>query len=146
MTAYIRVAAAATAASVGAICGLHAHPVPPGPAPAVQTVQSVFYAPRISCTLTWTGRDAVVFTSDPCTAVPGFTSLDGYAPLIGDPRFGVVCALRSGDAFDIIANRGGTNSAGLLCDALRAKGWSEDPDLGSSYNTVLQETSRVVRT
>lgn len=145
MTAYIRVAAAATAVAVGAILGLGAHPGNRKPTAVASAAQSLLYAQRVGCTLTWTGRDAVVFTDTPCLAVPGFTTVAGYAPPTGDRRFGVVCALRSGDAFNVIASRGGDDNAGLLCDAIIGKGWSEDPQMGDDFDNVIQESSRAVR-
>lgn len=146
MTAYIRVSAAALAASVGAICGLNAHPAPSTPAKAAPAAQSVFYAPRVGCTATWTGHDVVVFSDTNCPSIPGFATTPGYAPPTGDPRFGVVCALSMGDAFNIIASSGTSNSAGLLCNGIRNKGWDENPAMGDDFNNLLQETSRAVRT
>lgn len=156
MTAYIRVSAAALAASVGTICGIYAHHVNNNLHASVvkaglRIADDIYvsrdpYGSRVGCTASWTGHDVVVFSDTNCPNIPGFATTPGYAPPTGDPRFGVVCALSMGDAFNIIASSGTSNSAGLLCDGIRNKGWDENPAMGDDFNNLLQETSRAVRT
>lgn len=102
-------------------------------------VVSDLYASQVRCTFTWTGGDATVFVNRTCDPTPqGFTATPGFTP----PRnkyFGVVCGLRDGDTFEIIASGGTSKDAGAICDGLTARGWDTDPALGSDFNTVLQE-------
>jgi len=141
MTAYIRVAAAVVAAAAGMLFGAHTKPKPPTVEFTVPTARSAFNAPQVNCTFTWVRHDVVIFTNADCKPTAVFAATEGYAPPVSNPAFGVVCAVRNGDTFEIIANNGGNPNAGELCTGLIGKGWSEDPVLGSSYNTVLQETS-----
>ncbi len=145
MTAYIRVAAAALAAATGALFGMHAKPQPRTVQFTAPKAQSVFYAPQVACTFTWVGHDVTLFTNAACQPTGAFLATDGYAPTTGNPEFGVVCALRRGDTFEIIANVGGNPNAGDLCTALLGKGWTEDPQLGADFNDTLEETSNAVR-
>lgn len=137
MTAHIKVVSIALAVAAGIVLTPHRHP---------KATFTTGYTRQVGCTFTWTGQDAVVFTNAPCDPTPeGFTKAVGYAPPTGVPDFGVACAVRNGDTFEVIANRGGNTDAGLLCEGILAQGWLEDPVLGSEFNTDLQEGTDAVR-